>query len=174
MIKMDHMVSDGIRGIVPYKPGKPMDELERELGITGSIKIASNENPIGPSPKAIEAIRMTLASLNRYPDGNATVLKDKLAKHLGVKPSNLVIGNGSNEILELVLRTYLKPGGTVVEGTSGNTGLALALAAAIKGYRCIFTMPDKMSQEKVKLLRAFGAEVVITPTAVRRITPRTT
>ncbi len=60
----------------------------------------------------------------------------------------------------------LRPGGTVVEGTSGNTGLALAMAAAIKGYRCIFTMPDKMSHEKVKLLRAFGAEVVITPTAV--------
>lgn len=60
----------------------------------------------------------------------------------------------------------LRPGGTIVEGTSGNTGLALALAAAIKGYRCIFTLPDKMSQEKVKLLRAFGAEVVITPTAV--------
>jgi cystathionine beta-synthase len=63
-------------------------------------------------------------------------------------------------------RGELKPGGTVVEGTSGNTGLALAMAAAIKGYRCIFTMPDKMSNEKVKLLRAFGAEVIITPTAV--------
>ena len=60
----------------------------------------------------------------------------------------------------------LKPGGTIVEGTSGNTGLALAMAAASRGYRCVFTMPDKMSQEKVKLLRAFGAEVVITPTAV--------
>ena len=63
-------------------------------------------------------------------------------------------------------RGLLKPGGTIVEATSGNTGLALAMAAAPKGYRCIFTMPDKMSQEKVKLLRAFGAEVVITPTAV--------
>src|ERR687894_1668059 len=60
----------------------------------------------------------------------------------------------------------LKPGGTIVEGTSGNTGVGLAIAAAIKGYRCIFTMPDKMSQEKVALLRAYGAEVVITPTAV--------
>ncbi|MYA63409.1 MAG: cysteine synthase family protein, partial [Gemmatimonadetes bacterium] len=60
----------------------------------------------------------------------------------------------------------LKPGGTIVEGTSGNTGLALAMAASTRGYRCIFTMPDKMSREKVKLLRAFGAEVVITPTAV--------
>ena len=60
----------------------------------------------------------------------------------------------------------LKPGGTIVEGTSGNTGVGLAIAAAIKGYRCIFTMPDKMSQEKVRLLKAFGAEVIITPTAV--------
>ena len=63
-------------------------------------------------------------------------------------------------------RGDLKPGGTIVEATSGNTGLALAMAAASKGYRCVFTMPDKMSEEKVKLLRAFGAEVVITPTAV--------
>src|SRR6202165_4430519 len=60
----------------------------------------------------------------------------------------------------------LKPGGTIVEGTSGNTGVALAMAAALKGYRCVFTMPDKMSQEKVRLLKAFGAEVIITPTAV--------
>ncbi len=60
----------------------------------------------------------------------------------------------------------LRPGGTIVEGTSGNTGVGLAIAAALKGYRCIFTMPDKMSQEKVRLLKAFGAEVIITPTAV--------
>src|SRR5207237_3869972 len=60
----------------------------------------------------------------------------------------------------------LKPGGTIVEATSGNTGVGLAIAAALRGYRCIFTMPDKMSQEKVRLLRAFGAEVIITPTAV--------
>src|SRR6187551_1082849 len=60
----------------------------------------------------------------------------------------------------------LKPGGTIVEGTSGNTGVALAIAAALRGYKCIFTMPDKMSQEKVRLLKAFGAEVIITPTAV--------
>jgi len=114
MIKMEHMVLEGIRGIVPYKPGKPIEELERELGIKDSIKIASNENPVGPSPKAIEAIRNSLEALNRYPDGNVTILKDKLAAHLGVKPSNLVIGNGSNELLELALRTYLKPGGSVV------------------------------------------------------------
>jgi cystathionine beta-synthase len=63
-------------------------------------------------------------------------------------------------------RGELRPGGTIVEGTSGNTGVGLAIAAALKGYRCVFTMPDKMSQEKVRLLKAYGAEVVITPTAV--------
>lgn len=114
MSKVDEMVSEGIKRLVPYKPGKPIEELERELGIVGSIKIASNENPIGPSPKALEAIKGALNNLHRYPDGNATLLKDKLAQKLGVKPSNLIIGNGSNEILELVLRTFLKPGGSVV------------------------------------------------------------
>jgi len=63
-------------------------------------------------------------------------------------------------------RGLLEPGGTIVEGTSGNTGVGLAIAAAVKGYRCIFTLPDKMSSEKVRLLKAFGAEVIITPTAV--------
>src|SRR5215203_6715511 len=70
-------------------------------------------------------------------------------------------------IIEAAERSgQLRPGGTIVEGTSGNTGVGLAIAAAIKGYRCIFTMPDKMSQEKVRLLKAYGAEVIITPTAV--------
>jgi len=111
---IEEMVGEGIKGLIPYKPGKPMEELERELGITDSVKVASNENPIGPSPKAVEAIKEALSNLNRYPDGNATVLKDRLAEKLGVKPTNLIIGNGSNEILELMLRTYLGPGESVV------------------------------------------------------------
>jgi histidinol-phosphate aminotransferase len=111
---IENMVSDGIRAIIPYKPGKPIEDLEREMGIKDSLKIASNENPIGPSPKAVEAIRAALPNLHRYPDGNATVLKEKLAKKLGVTTANLIIGNGSNEILELALRTYLGSGGSVV------------------------------------------------------------
>src|SRR5205807_7075725 len=71
------------------------------------------------------------------------------------------------QIIEAAERSgLLKPGGTIVEGTSGNTGVGLAIAASMRGYKCIFTMPDKMSQEKVRLLKAFGAEVIITPTAV--------
>jgi len=111
---IEDMVSEGIRALIPYKPGKPIEDLERELGIKDSIKIASNENPIGPSPKAVEAVKAALPNLHRYPDGNATVLKEKLAKKLGVTTANLIIGNGSNEILELSLRTYLGSGGSVV------------------------------------------------------------
>jgi cystathionine beta-synthase len=105
-----------------------------------------------------------LVRLNRVTDGCRTPIYGKAEF---MNPGGSVkdrIGLAMIEAAEAEGR--LRPGGVVVEGTSGNTGLALALAAAIKGYRCIFTMPDKMSHEKVKLLRAFGAEVVITPTAV--------
>lgn len=112
--KLEDIVSQGIKGLVPYRPGKPIEDLERELGIRDTIKIASNENPVGPSPKAVEAAQKALPNLHRYPDGNATALKDRLSKHLGVKPANLIIGNGSNEILELALRTFLGRDGTVV------------------------------------------------------------
>lgn len=105
-----------------------------------------------------------LVRLNRVVDGARTPV---YAKCEFMNPGGSVkdrIGLAMIEALEEA--GQLEPGGTVVEGTSGNTGVALAMAAAIKGYRCIFTMPDKMSSEKVKLLRAFGAEVIITPTAV--------
>ena len=104
------LVPEWIKRLDVYPPGVPLEELEREYGITGSIKVASNENPLGPSPKAVRAIGKALAGLNRYPDGNATLLKEKLAKKLGVKPAMLVTGNGSNEILELLAATFLRPG----------------------------------------------------------------
>lgn len=104
------LVADYIKGLVPYVPGKPIEELERELGIKDSIKIASNENPLGPAPAAVEAIKGTLDSLNRYPDGGATLLKDKLAAKLGATPEMIVTGNGSNEILELSAATFMRPG----------------------------------------------------------------
>lgn len=104
------LVADYIARLVPYVPGKPIEELERELGIKDSIKLASNENPLGPSPKAVQALQAALANLHRYPDGNATRLKEKLAKKLGVKPEMIVLGNGSNEVLELAAATFMRPG----------------------------------------------------------------
>ncbi len=101
-------VPENIDSLVPYPPGKPIEELERELGISGSIKLASNENPLGPSSKAIEAIAGALRNLHRYPDGSCFYLREKLASFLDVSPEMLVFGNGSNEIIELLVRTFLQ------------------------------------------------------------------
>jgi cystathionine beta-synthase len=118
-----------------------------------------------PYSDVLEMVGWTpLVRLNRVADGARTPVYGKCEF---MNPGGSVKDRIGLAMIEAAEREgTLKPGGTVVEGTSGNTGLALAMAAAIKGYHCIFTMPDKMSSEKVKLLRAFGAEVIITPTAV--------
>lgn len=103
-------VADNIKSITPYVPGKPLEELERELGISGSIKLASNENPLGPSPKAMAAVKKAVEGLNRYPDGSGFYLSQALAKKYSVELSRIILGNGSNELLELVVRTFVQPG----------------------------------------------------------------
>jgi histidinol-phosphate aminotransferase len=108
------LVSENIEKLIPYPPGKPIEELEREWGIRDSVKLASNENPLGPSPKAIEAISRNILKINRYPDGSGFYLKKRLSEKLGVKEENLILGNGSNELIELLIRTFLCPGGEVI------------------------------------------------------------
>ncbi|MBI2178278.1 MAG: histidinol-phosphate transaminase [Candidatus Tectomicrobia bacterium] len=103
-----------VAGITVYQPGKPIEEVERELGIRGSIKLASNENPLGPSPRALEAVQRALAGIHRYPDGGGYYLKRALARHHGLTPENFVLGNGTNEVLELVAHACLDPGDPVV------------------------------------------------------------
>jgi len=103
-----------IRSLIPYEPGKPIEEVEREYGIANSVKLASNENPLGPSPKALAALRERLDQLHLYPDGDCFYLKRALAQKLGVPPENLIFGNGSNEILELAVRTFLVTGDEAV------------------------------------------------------------
>ena len=129
-VAIKKLVLDEIEALVPYPPGKPMEELERELGIKDSIKLASNENPLGPSPKAVKAITYALKNLNRYPDGGCFYLKERLAKKIGVKPENLIIGNGSNEIIELVVRTFLRLGEEAVMGNPSFAVYPLAVPAA--------------------------------------------
>lgn len=102
--------------LVPYPPGKPIEEVEREYGISGSIKLASNECPIGPSPKALHAVSGALETLNIYPDGSGYYLKEKLSKKLSVNPENLILGNGSNEIIELIARAFIERGDEAVMG----------------------------------------------------------
>ena len=103
-----------IRAIAPYQPGKPISELERELGIMGIVKLASNENPLGASPKAVAAARAALDQISLYPDGNGFALKDALVKRYGVTFDQIFLGNGSNDLLELAARAFLTVGDKAV------------------------------------------------------------
>lgn len=99
-----------IKTITPYIPGKPIEELERELGITSAIKLASNESPLGPSPFVLKTLRKGLSDINRYPDGGCYYLKNALSQRLGIHIEEVLLGNGSNEVIELAVRTFLSPG----------------------------------------------------------------
>jgi histidinol-phosphate aminotransferase len=104
------LAAPGLAGLRPYVPGKPVSELERELGIRDSIKLASNENPLGPGATAREAAFAELTDLGRYPDGSGFELRRALADHHGVEQACVTLGNGSNDVLDLVARTFLQPG----------------------------------------------------------------
>ncbi|MFQ5636280.1 MAG: histidinol-phosphate transaminase [Gammaproteobacteria bacterium] len=106
----DSLAAPGVRGLRPYMPGKSTEELERQYGIAESIKLASNENPMGPAPAAIAAVRGELSDLALYPDGSGFRLKAALASRFGVEPERVTLGNGSNEILVLLAETFLEPG----------------------------------------------------------------
>ena len=107
--QFDELVSPGIRALHPYQPGKPISELEREYGVSNIIKLASNENPLGPSPKAVAAVKAALGEAHLYPDGGGFDLKQKLSQHLGVDPGWITLGNGSNDVLDLICRAFLTP-----------------------------------------------------------------
>lgn len=104
----------GVRELQPYQPGKPIEDLQREYGLQEVIKLASNENPLGPSAKALTALEKNLAELARYPDGNGFILKQALCQKFGVNLNQVTLGNGSNDILELVARTFVQPGQEVI------------------------------------------------------------
>lgn len=107
-------IPEYIQSIDPYVPGKPLEALEREYGISDSVKLASNENPLGPSPMAVAAIRQSLSTLHRYPDGAGHRLKQKIAEANGISPENVVIGNGSDDIIALLVRALIRPGDRVM------------------------------------------------------------
>lgn len=100
----------GLQDLKPYVPGKPLSELERELGIEGSIKLASNENPLGPSPRVRAALVGEIDELGRYPDGGAYALRQAIAAHHDIDPACVTVGNGSNDVLDMIARVFLWPG----------------------------------------------------------------
>ncbi|MDM8535462.1 histidinol-phosphate transaminase [Desulfobacterales bacterium HSG17] len=111
---MSLKVPDYISCITPYVPGKPIEELEREYGIDNSIKLASNENPLGPSPLAVKAIKESMSKLHRYPDGSGFYLVEKLSQKLNIPRGNFVLGNGSDDIIGMLSRVFLQPGDEVI------------------------------------------------------------
>ncbi len=113
---LSDLVNPHIRELAPYEPGKPLEELERELGVTDSVKLASNENPLGPSPKALAAMQGAVGEVFRYPDGACFALRAALAPRLGVDEKQLVFGCGGDEILELVAKTFMRRDDEVVFG----------------------------------------------------------
>lgn len=110
-------IRECLQDIKPYIPGKPVEEVERELGLTGIIKLASNENPLGASPRAIEAMQKNLKRMHSYPDGYSHYLREALSRKQGVQPEQLIFGNGSDEILSFLTLAYVNPGDEVVMAT---------------------------------------------------------
>src|SRR5438094_376318 len=111
---MPFTVHPNIASLSPYVPGKPIEELERELGIPRAIKLASNENPCGPSPKALSVLSETAQTLHRYPDGTGSRLRAALAERWKVTPEQIILGNGSDEIIGMLVRAVLTPGDEAV------------------------------------------------------------
>ena len=110
------LIREEARDLPVYVPGKPIEEVKREFGLREVIKLASNENPWGPSPRAQEAMCQAVATIERYPDGSAFVLRAALAASLGLKPQNFLFGNGSEEIVSMVAKVFFRPGDEVLMG----------------------------------------------------------
>ena len=121
--------NEGIAHIAPYQPGKPIDELKRELGLDDVVKLASNENPLGCSPHAKAAIVQAVEEIGRYPDGNGFALKQQISQQFNVAMNQITLGNGSNDILELVARTFVAAGDEVIYSQHAFAVYALATQA---------------------------------------------
>jgi histidinol-phosphate aminotransferase len=155
MIKPPEYVS----AVKPYVPGKPVEELERELGIRGSIKLASNENPLGPSPLAVEAIQDVASGLNRYPDGGGYYLKNALSERLSVNPDNIILGNGSNELIDIVVRTYMRPDDEAVIAQPSFVVFAMSVQAM--GCRPVQVPLKDYTHDLSAMLKAVSGETRI-------------
>jgi len=128
-----NLIRKEILSVKPYVPGRPIEEVKREMGLRSVIKLASNENPFPPSPRVIRAIQAQLVNLNRYPDGGCFYLKDALARKYGLKKENFVVGNGSDELIVLAMRAFVRPGENIV--IASPTFSVYSIAAQVEGIK---------------------------------------
>ncbi|MCI0547198.1 MAG: histidinol-phosphate transaminase [Candidatus Rokubacteria bacterium] len=140
-VSWESLANEHILGIAPYEPGKPVEELERELGVHGAIKLASNENPLPPSEKVQKAIVDALQHVNRYPDGSGFYLRQALARRHGVTADHIILGNGSNELLELLVRAFLRHGDEAVIPHPSFVVYPMAVQSC-GGIRVVVTLKD--------------------------------
>ncbi|MBM3245908.1 MAG: histidinol-phosphate transaminase [Candidatus Omnitrophica bacterium] len=154
------LVRKNILSVAPYQAGKPIEETKRQLGLKEVIKLASNENPLGPSPKAREAIKKNLTQINRYPDSQSFYLKKKLSRAMNLQGSNIVLGNGSDELVDIIIKTFVEDDENII--TADTTFLEYKIISQVNG-RQIITVPlgyfkydlaaiKKKINEKTKLI----------------------
>ena len=137
----ESLANEHILGIAPYEPGKPIEELERELGITDVIKLASNENPLAPSERVLKAIAEALPHLNRYPDGSGYYLRQALGRRHGLSADHIILGNGSNDLIELLARAFLRAGEEAVIPHPSFVVYPM-IVQAVGGIRVVVTLKD--------------------------------
>lgn len=160
MIKAQDLVHPSVAALAPYEPGKPIEELQRELGIADPVKLASNENPLGPSPRAIEAIKAALPELNRYPDGASYELRRKIAAYHKIGVERVFAASGSVEVLHLLAFLYLRPGRNAVYSEHSFAIYPLATAAAGGAHRVAKTI-DGFSHDLDAIAAAIDADTRI-------------
>jgi histidinol-phosphate aminotransferase len=157
---MKKFVRDNIGKIKPYKPGKPIEDVKRELGLTDIIKLASNENPLGVSPKALVAMQESLKGINRYPDGSTLKLRGKLADKFNLDIDNFIIGNGSNEVIELAIKAFLYEHEEVITSVPDFLIFKLAtlqeagklIEVPLDNFYCNLNMVYKSITDKTKII----------------------
>src|SRR5690606_25042080 len=140
--------------IEPYQPGKPIDEVKRELGLDDVVKLASNENPLGPSPKAVQALKGALDQLHIYPDGAFVDLRQALSRRVGLPPEQIIVGNGSDGIIKLLAEAYLEPGDEIV--CAQPTFSQYAFAARLMGAREVLVPLKEMRHDLEAMAAAIG------------------
>jgi len=150
-----HLASPGVRGLSPYQPGKPIEELEREYGVSNIIKLASNENPLGPSPRALDAAQQALKDAWLYPDGAGFVLKQKLSDKFGFAMNQITLGNGSSDVLEFAMRAFVTPDDEVIFSKHSFAIYPILTQAA--GARAVVT-PAKNWGNDLEAIRAAVTE----------------
>ncbi len=141
-VSWEALANDHILGIAPYEPGKPIEELERELGISDVIKLASNENPLPPSDRVMKAMQTALTHINRYPDGSGHYLRQAIARKQGLTSDHIILGNGSNDLIELMVRAFLRSGEEAVIPHPSFVVYPM-IVQAVGGIRVVVTLKDQ-------------------------------